>query len=148
MTTESATQSASAPAARKAAAAEQAWVERLPSPFWIFTLALAGVLVGITVTKGVQDPDFFWHITAGQWIAQHGQVPNTDPFSFTWAGKPWVPIEWLPALSPSSSVRGGSSAGNSSMMGATTNSSVAVNDRVTSIIRNGSVRRTRSGPVR
>lgn len=98
MTTESATQSASAAAARKAAAAEQAWVERLPSPFWIFTLALAGVLVGITVTKGVQDPDFFWHITAGQWIAHHGQVPNTDPFSFTWAGKPWTPHEWLSEL--------------------------------------------------
>ena len=44
------------------------------------------MLVGITVTKGVQDPDFFWHVTAGQWIADHGRVPNTDPFSFTWAG--------------------------------------------------------------
>ena len=71
---------------------------RLPAPFWIFTLALAGVLVGITVTKGVQDPDYFWHVTAGQWIAQHGQVPNTDPFSFTWAGQPWTPHEWLSEL--------------------------------------------------
>jgi hypothetical protein len=71
---------------------------RLPTPFWIFTLALAGVLVGITVTKGVQDPDFFWHVTAGQWIAEHGRVPNTDPFSFTWAGQPWTPHEWLSEL--------------------------------------------------
>jgi hypothetical protein len=73
-------------------------VARLPSPFWIFTLTLAGVLVGITVTKGVQDPDFFWHVTAGQWIAEHGRVPNTDPFSFTWAGQPWTPHEWLSEL--------------------------------------------------
>ena len=64
---------------------------RLPTPFWLFTLTLAGVLVGITVTKGVQDPDFFWHLTAGQWMADHGQVPSTDPFSFTWAGQPWTP---------------------------------------------------------
>jgi hypothetical protein len=75
-----------------------ATLRRLPSPFWIFTIALAGVLVGITVTKGVQDPDFFWHVTAGQWIAAHGSVPNTDPFSFTWAGKPWTPHEWLSEL--------------------------------------------------
>jgi hypothetical protein len=75
-----------------------ATLRRLPSPFWIFTMALAGVLVGITVTKGVQDPDFFWHVTAGQWIAAHGSVPNTDPFSFTWAGKPWTPHEWLSEL--------------------------------------------------
>jgi hypothetical protein len=73
-------------------------LKRLPAPFWIFTLALAGVLVGITVTKGVQDPDFFWHVTAGQWIAEHGRVPNTDPFSFTWAGQPWTPHEWLSEL--------------------------------------------------
>ena len=71
---------------------------RLPTPFWIFTLAMAGVLVGITVTKGVQDPDFFWHVTAGQWIAEHGRVPTTDPFSFTWAGQPWTPHEWLSEL--------------------------------------------------
>ena len=71
---------------------------RLPTPFWLFTLTLAGVLVGITVTKGVQDPDFFWHLTAGQWMADHGQVPSTDPFSFTWAGQPWTPHEWLSEL--------------------------------------------------
>ncbi len=56
------------------------------------------MLVGITVTKGVQDPDFFWHLTAGQWMADHGQVPSTDPFSFTWAGQPWTPHEWLSEL--------------------------------------------------
>ena len=71
---------------------------RLPTPFWIFTLTVAGILVGITVAKGVQDPDFFWHVTAGQWIAEHGRVPNTDPFSFTWAGQPWTPHEWLSEL--------------------------------------------------
>ncbi|HET6746017.1 MAG TPA: hypothetical protein VFH90_09260, partial [Candidatus Limnocylindria bacterium] len=75
-----------------------AWLPRLPTPFWIFSLALAGVLVGITVTKGVQDPDYFWHVTAGQWIAEHGRVPTTDPFSFTWNGQPWTPHEWLSEL--------------------------------------------------
>lgn len=41
------------------------------------------------------DGDVSWHIATGQWILDHLAIPNTDPFSFTWAGKPWVPIEWL-----------------------------------------------------
>jgi uncharacterized membrane protein len=75
-----------------------AWLRRLPSPLWILVLALGGVLVGITVTKGVQDPDFFWHVTTGQLIAETGRVPAVDPFSFTWAGQPWTPHEWLSEL--------------------------------------------------
>ena len=74
------------------------WLRRLPSPLAIYALALGGVLVGITVTKGVQDADYWWHLTAGQWIAEHGAVPNTDHFSFTWAGQPWTPHEWLSEL--------------------------------------------------
>src|SRR4051794_13587759 len=41
------------------------------------------------------DGDVSWHIATGQWILDHGAIPRTDPFSFTWAGKAWVPIEWL-----------------------------------------------------
>ena len=41
------------------------------------------------------DGDVSWHLATGQWILDHRAIPGTDPFSFTWAGKPWVPIEWL-----------------------------------------------------
>jgi len=41
------------------------------------------------------DGDVSWHIATGQWILDHRALPHVDPFSFTWAGKPWVPIEWL-----------------------------------------------------
>src|SRR3954447_8148596 len=41
------------------------------------------------------DGDVSWHIATGQWILDHRAIPQADPFSFTWAGKPWVPIEWL-----------------------------------------------------
>lgn len=41
------------------------------------------------------DGDVSWHIATGQWIIAHRSIPQFDPFSFTWAGKPWVPIEWL-----------------------------------------------------
>jgi hypothetical protein len=41
------------------------------------------------------DGDVSWHIATGQWIIDHRTIPYTDPFSFTWEGKPWVPIDWL-----------------------------------------------------
>src|SRR5881398_3473720 len=41
------------------------------------------------------DGDVSWHIATGEWILDHRAIPHTDPFSFTWHGQPWVPIEWL-----------------------------------------------------
>lgn len=31
----------------------------------------------------VEDPDVFWHLKTGEWIWQHKQLPDKDPFSFT-----------------------------------------------------------------
>ena len=41
------------------------------------------------------DGDVSWHVAAGQWILEHGRIPDTDPFSHTMAGQPWVAHEWL-----------------------------------------------------
>lgn len=41
------------------------------------------------------DGDTSWHLATGGWILDHRAIPHTDPFSFTWAGKPWTPMEWL-----------------------------------------------------
>ncbi len=40
------------------------------------------------------DPDVWWHIRTGEWIVQHHQLPVTDPFSATGAGKAWVAYSW------------------------------------------------------
>jgi hypothetical protein len=53
------------------------------------------ILLGVTVAKGLQDADSFWHVTAGKLIVDSGNVPATDPFSFTYGGRPWTPHEWL-----------------------------------------------------
>lgn len=29
------------------------------------------------------DPDFFWHLKTGEWISQHKEIPQEDPFSYT-----------------------------------------------------------------
>jgi hypothetical protein len=70
----------------------------LPSPLALFVFAIGVILVSITIAKGVSDPDYFWHVTTGRLIATTGHIPSTDPFSFTWIGRPWILHEWLSEL--------------------------------------------------
>src|SRR4051812_18031204 len=72
-----------------------------------------GLLVGVLLIPAVlgnsqmifNDGDTSWHIATGQWILDHRAIPRTDPFSFTWFGKPWVPIEWLAEMIYASAYR-------------------------------------------
>ena len=41
------------------------------------------------------DPDTLWQITVGQWILDHRAVPETDVYSFTMRGQPWISTQWL-----------------------------------------------------
>jgi hypothetical protein len=61
----------------------------------VFAAGLAGIMVVIVLAKGLTDPDYFTHVRTGQLIVDTGQVPTTDPFSFTWFGEPWTLHEWL-----------------------------------------------------
>ena len=45
--------------------------------------------------KPVLDPDIWLHLRTGHWIAEHGTVPTTDPFSSYGMGKPWMADSWL-----------------------------------------------------
>ena len=56
--------------------------------FWV-------VFVVIYREKMLGDPDIWWHIRTGQWIWDQGAFPTTDPFSHTFAGRPWIAKEWL-----------------------------------------------------
>ena len=70
---------------------------RLPSPFAIFAITVAGLFGILTTVRGLVDSDYYWHVTAGRLVAERG-VMGTDPFSYTWAGQPWVMHEWLGEL--------------------------------------------------
>lgn len=48
--------------------------------------------------RNVDDPDLWWHLKTGEYIAAHKSVPHTDPFSYTRSGQPWVAQEWLTEL--------------------------------------------------
>jgi hypothetical protein len=48
--------------------------------------------------RNVTDPDLWWHLKTGEYIAEHKSIPHSDSFSYTRAGEPWVAHEWLTEL--------------------------------------------------
>jgi hypothetical protein len=42
-----------------------------------------------------RDSDAGWHIRTGEAILATGNLPRTDPYSFTRGGQPWFAWEWL-----------------------------------------------------
>lgn len=44
------------------------------------------------------DSDTFWHLAAGRWMVQHGQILRADPFSITKVGQEWIYPGWLSQL--------------------------------------------------
>jgi len=56
-------------------------------------LLLAGCAVG---ALGVHSTTDLWiGLACGRYILTHGEVPTTDPFSFTFAGQPFFNQNWL-----------------------------------------------------
>ncbi|MCL6546176.1 MAG: hypothetical protein K6T61_13175, partial [Bryobacteraceae bacterium] len=61
----------------------------------VISIAARLFLIGDGWTGLLADGDTGWHIRTGQWILEHGQVPDRDLFSFTRAGEAWYAWEWL-----------------------------------------------------
>ncbi len=68
-----------------------------PSPTLNFALAAALAAFALAALSPAlfNDGDTYWHIRAGEWILDHRAVPHQDIFSYTRAGAPWSPAEWL-----------------------------------------------------
>src|SRR5258705_13227712 len=62
-------------------------------PLWVGVLIYALFLVA--GNRLLIDPDTMWQITVGQWISDHRAVPETDIYSFTMRGQPWISTQWL-----------------------------------------------------
>ncbi len=60
-----------------------------------FLSALIAATVFMFHPNVLQDGDTGWHLAAGRYIIEHLQIPSTDPFSYTFHGRPWVAHEWL-----------------------------------------------------
>jgi hypothetical protein len=59
-----------------------------------FTIAIFLTLL-IAAIQPVTDPDFWWHITTGNWILSHHAVPHQDLYTFTVHDHRWITHEWL-----------------------------------------------------
>jgi hypothetical protein len=60
----------------------------------LFTTILLIAIFTMTVRE-ISDPDFWWHLRAGQYMVENATIPHTDPFSFTAQGQEWITHEWL-----------------------------------------------------
>ncbi|MFI4935420.1 MAG: hypothetical protein ACHP7N_12420, partial [Caulobacterales bacterium] len=64
--------------------------------FLLIAVIPLAILAAVSFAPPVlNDGDTFWHLAAGRWMIEHRQIPLTDPFSYTFAGRPWVAHEWL-----------------------------------------------------
>jgi hypothetical protein len=62
-------------------------------PLWV-GIGVYGLLL-LAGDRLLTDPDTLWQITVGQWIIDHRAVPETDVYSFTMRGQPWISTQWL-----------------------------------------------------
>ena len=74
-------------------ATEQASPLRGLLPLWVGAGIYALLL--LAGNRLLNDPDTMWQITVGQWIIDHRAVPETDVYSFTMHGQPWISTQWL-----------------------------------------------------
>ncbi len=49
----------------------------------------------IAAIQPVTDPDFWWHLTTGNWILAQHAIPRHDLFTFTVSNHRWITHEWL-----------------------------------------------------
>jgi hypothetical protein len=69
------------------------WLSRLFRPeVGFFVLCWLGLTVHFR-TRAFQDPGALWHVKVGELILDHGFM-TTDPFTYTFAGKTWIPQQW------------------------------------------------------
>ena len=67
------------------------------TPFFILISCL-GVLFFLFFFRPIETEDVWWHLSAGKWIMEHGQVPHTDPFPVAAEQNPWFCVHWLGSI--------------------------------------------------
>ncbi|MDG3007895.1 hypothetical protein [Paludisphaera mucosa] len=61
---------------------------------WFF-LGIWLALMVFGRSRFFHDPGTFWHTVMGRNMLSSGRLIESDPFSYTFGGTPWVPYEWL-----------------------------------------------------
>ena len=60
-------------------------------------LAALGMAAALATQAGstLQDPDSWWQVKVGLDFLANRTFPTVDPYSYTFAGQPWIAKEWL-----------------------------------------------------
>lgn len=61
-------------------------------------VVLGGLATALYRVTPVFDPDAFWHLHTGRFVAATRSVPSVDSFSHTAAGRRWDFVDWLADL--------------------------------------------------
>jgi tetratricopeptide (TPR) repeat protein len=68
---------------------------KLQKTLSIVAVVLVLAFAFLLALEKVHESDSLWHLKTGEWILSHGQIPRTDVFSSTVAGKRWLDWESL-----------------------------------------------------
>jgi hypothetical protein len=69
-----------------------------PSIDQIWVVALVALIALRVQLTPIMPNDFWWHVATGRLIAQTGQIPDADRFSYTQAGQDYFNQPWLAQL--------------------------------------------------
>lgn len=64
----------------------------------ICSLSLLAVFLVLFFFRPIETEDVWWHLSTGQWIAAHHDIPKYDVFNCTDEKIPWFPVHWLGSL--------------------------------------------------
>lgn len=71
---------------------------RIETALKALTIVLFASLAVLLLISGYQkqqwDTDIFWALKSGEWILSNLSVPDSDPFSYTFGGMPWIDFTW------------------------------------------------------
>lgn len=61
---------------------------------YALTAIFFGLVTALARVTPIFDPDYFWHLATGRLVLARAEVPRVDPFSHTFAGRPWRFVDW------------------------------------------------------
>jgi hypothetical protein len=62
--------------------------------FFVAVIAWSFMTSGTGWARLLWDGDTALHTAIGNWVMDHGRVPDHDPFSYTMPNAPWLAVEW------------------------------------------------------
>ncbi|TPM39009.1 hypothetical protein [Mesorhizobium sp. B2-3-4] len=74
---------------------EVAQAERIRLVFCLFAACVTAAALTSVAGSTLQDPDSWWQVKVGLDFLANRTFPTVDPYSYTFAGQPWIAKEWL-----------------------------------------------------